>query len=193
MHISEGVLSLPVLVTGWVGTGLGIGISLKKITVDEIPKMGMLAAVFFVASLIHVPLGPTSVHLLLNGLVGIILGILALPTLCIALLLQAILFQFGGLTTLGANTLIMGLPAVLAGYLFRLKPNPFWAGILAGLTVMTSALCAATALALSGEQFLNVAKLLVLAHLPVAGIEAVVTFFIITFILKVKPELISLK
>ncbi|WP_456324741.1 cobalt transporter CbiM [Desulfonauticus submarinus] len=191
MHISEGVLSLPVLITGWGITGIGLAIALKKLSPNEVPKMGILAAVFFVASLIHIPIGPSSAHLLLNGLVGILLEILALPTLFIGLLLQALLFQFGGITTLGANTAIMGLPAVMAGILFKLKPKPLWGGILAGLTVLTSAILAGISLGCSGEEFISVAKLLVLAHIPIAGIEAVISYFIVVFILKTKPELLK--
>ena len=41
-----------------------------RIREDEIPRVALVTAAFFVASLIHVRVGPTSVHLLLNGLVG---------------------------------------------------------------------------------------------------------------------------
>ncbi|MDQ7031163.1 MAG: cobalt transporter CbiM [Desulfonauticus sp.] len=191
MHISEGVLSLPVLITGWTGTVLGLAYSLKKLTTDQIPKMGILAAVFFVASLIHVPIGPSSAHLLLNGLVGLLLGIFAIPTIFIGLLLQALLFQFGGLTTLGANTVIMSFPAVIAGLIFHKRQSPLLAGILSALTVLTSAILAGLALGCSGEQFIPVAKLLVVAHLPIAGVEAIITYFIISFILKTRSELLN--
>ncbi|MCF8037428.1 MAG: energy-coupling factor ABC transporter permease, partial [Desulfobacteraceae bacterium] len=67
MHISEGILSLPVLAAGVGFAAAGTGIGLKKLDPDRIPKTGILAAAFFVASLIHVPIGPSSVHLILNG------------------------------------------------------------------------------------------------------------------------------
>lgn len=136
MHISEGVLSFPVLVSGWIYTGVGLFFSLKKLHNNEVPKMALLAAVFFVASLIHVPLGPSSVHLILNGLVGVLLGALSLPTLFVGLFLQALLFQFGGLTVLGANTLIVSLPALLAGLVFKWKPSVWIGGIVCGLAVL---------------------------------------------------------
>ena len=75
MHISEGVLSGSVLISGAALAAAGTGIGLKKLDYDQIAKAGMLSAAFFVASLIHVPIGPSNAHLILNGLVGILLGI----------------------------------------------------------------------------------------------------------------------
>jgi ABC-type Co2+ transport system permease subunit len=71
--------------------------------------------VLFLASLVHVPLGPSSIHLTLLGLAGLLLGWSAIPALFVALLLQGFLLQFGGLLSLGVNTTIMGT-AALSGY-----------------------------------------------------------------------------
>ena len=114
MHISEGVLSAPVLVSGGVLAAAGTAIGLKKIDYDQLARVGILSATFFVASLVHVPLfGPVSIHLIMNGLVGLLLGWAAFPAILVALLLQAVFFQFGGVPKLGVNTNIMGLPGVL--------------------------------------------------------------------------------
>jgi hypothetical protein len=118
MHISEGVLSAPVLISGGVLAAVGTAIGLKKIDYDQLARVGILSASFFVASLVHVPIGPSSVHLIMNGIVGLLLGWAAVPAILVALLLQAVFFQFGGITTLGVNTIIMALPAVLCSYLF---------------------------------------------------------------------------
>ncbi|HIJ20834.1 MAG TPA: cobalt transporter CbiM, partial [Deltaproteobacteria bacterium] len=107
MHISEGILSGPVLISGVALAAAGTAIGLKKLDYERIPRAAILAASFFVASLIHVPVGPSSVHLILNGIVGLILGWGAFPVILVALVLQAIFFQFGGITTLGVNTMIM--------------------------------------------------------------------------------------
>ncbi|MBW2637609.1 MAG: cobalt transporter CbiM, partial [Deltaproteobacteria bacterium] len=119
MHISEGVLSAPVLIAGAAVAVAGISIGLRRMDNDNIPKVAVLSSAFFVASLIHVPLGPASVHLVLNGIIGILLGWLSFPSIFVALTLQAILFQFGGITTLGVNTVVMALPGVICYYLFR--------------------------------------------------------------------------
>jgi cobalt/nickel transport system permease protein len=68
MHISEGVLSAPVLVTGAVLSFAGVAIGLKKMDYEKLPEVGVLSSVFFVASLIHVPIGPAAAHLVLNGI-----------------------------------------------------------------------------------------------------------------------------
>ena len=118
MHISEGVLSAPILGTGMALALAGTAVGLKKLKEDKIPRTAILSAAFFVASLIHVPIGPSSVHLILNGILGLMLGWVAFPSILIALLLQGMLFQFGGITTLGVNTVIMATPAVICHYLF---------------------------------------------------------------------------
>ena len=95
MHISEGVLPGWCLGVGWVLTAGGLYLGLRSINGEKIPRTALLSAAFFIASLIHVPIGVTSVHLLLNGLAGALLGWAVFPALFVALLFQAFLFQFG--------------------------------------------------------------------------------------------------
>ncbi|WVM89838.1 energy-coupling factor ABC transporter permease [Halopseudomonas pachastrellae] len=71
------------------------------------PLAALLGAAFMVASTLHMPVGVGSVHLILNGLAGLLLGWAVFPLFFVALLLQAALFSFGGFTVLGANLLIM--------------------------------------------------------------------------------------
>ena len=118
MHIAEGVLSAPVLITGAVVAAAGVAYGLKKIPANHFMLAGLLGAAFFVASLIHVPIGFSSAHLILNGLLGVVLGWAAFPVIFVALLLQAVLFQFGGFTVLGVNTATMGLGALAAYGIF---------------------------------------------------------------------------
>ena len=79
MHISEEILTAPVLLSGAALTVAGTAISFKKIDYNSITQVAILSAGFFVASLIHVPVWPSSMHLVLNGLVGIFLGWAAFP------------------------------------------------------------------------------------------------------------------
>ncbi len=198
MHISEGVLTPEVLIAGAAGAAIGLGIGLRRLKSRDIPKVALLTAAFFVASLIHVPVGPSSAHLILNGLLGIILGWEAFPAIFIGLTLQAVLFQFGGLTTLGVNTLNMALPAVLAGLVARpfmkqAKATPLalvMAGVMAACSIMLSALMVSLSLAFSGQGLATVGKLIFVVHIPVALIEAVITSSVVGFLLKVKPEII---
>jgi cobalt/nickel transport system permease protein len=54
VHISEGVLSGPVLIAGAASATAGTVIGSKKLDYDQIAKAGMLSATFFVASLIEI-------------------------------------------------------------------------------------------------------------------------------------------
>jgi cobalt/nickel transport system permease protein len=196
MHISEGVLSGPVLVSGMALTAVGTAVGLKKLDYDRIAQAGMLSAAFFVASLIHVPIGPASVHLILNGIVGLLLGWGAVPAILVALLLQGMIFQFGGLTTLGVNTVIMALPAVVCYCIFsRLlwkKPAVAFAAAFACgfLSVLLGAVLAGVALMFTEKNFFEIALLLAGAHLPVMIIEGFLTAFSVGFIKRVHPEML---
>ncbi len=197
MHISEGVLSPAVLAGGAALTVVGTTIGLKKLDYEAIPRVAILSAAFFVATLIHVPIGPVAEHLVLNGLMGLLLGWLAVPAILIALFLQALLFQFGGLTTLGVNTVTMAAPAVICFYAYRglLRRRGTIAGVAAfacGATgILLSGLLVAAALITTGQAFLRVAELVLLAHIPVMIIEGVITLFIFLFLKKVRPEMLE--
>lgn len=199
MHISEGVLSPSVLIAGAALTTAGVAVGLKKLEIEEIPSTGILSAAFFVASLVHVPIGPASVHLVLNGLLGLILGWKAFPAILVGLALQALLFQFGGITSLGVNTLNMALPAVICYYLFgwgvkvgtRVHVLTFAAFACGFCAVLISSVLVGLSLYLTGEAFLPAAKVVVAAHFPVMLIEGVLTAACAFFLRRVKPELLE--
>ena len=197
MHISEGILTAPVLISGGVIAATGTIIGLKKVTYDQIMPTALLSSAFFVASLIHVPLGPGSIHLVLNGLLGIILGWTSFPAILIALFLQAIFFQFGGLVVLGVNTVTMAVPALCCSYLARpglnnSKLRPIAAFCAGGLAILLSSLLMALALALSDSGFLATAKVIVVANVPIMIIEGCITMFTVTFLARVQPEILDI-
>ncbi len=200
MHISEGILSVPVLTVGAAVTLTGLAIGIKRVKPADIPKVALLTAAFFVASLVHVPIGPSNAHLVLNGLLGVLLGWAAFPAIFVGLLLQAVLFQFGGLTTLGVNTANMALPGIFFGLLARRfmdlsKPgfSAVVAGIAGGLSILGSGLLVAMSLGLSGDSFSLVSKIIFTAHVPIAVVEALVTGFVTRFLMKVKPEIVGIR
>ncbi len=199
MHISEGVLSPTVLLGGAALTTAGVAIGLKRLDYEEIPSMGILSAAFFVASLVHVPIGPVSAHLVLNGLLGLMLGWKAFPAILVGLGLQGLLFQYGGITTLGVNTFNMAFPAVVCFYLFGWGVRP---GATPFVFALTAFACGSCAIMLSGvfvgfclystgEAFLPAAKLVIAAHLPVMLIEGGLTAACALFLRRVKPELLE--
>lgn len=199
MHISEGILSGPVLAGGALLGLAGTAAGLRRMRVEETPRTAMMSAVFFVASLIHVPFGPANVHLILNGLAGLLLGWAVFPALAVALGLQAVLFQFGGLTVLGVNTMNLAVPGVLAHAVFRaLLPRcrgaaaRFWLGAgLGAVSVLLSGLLLTAALALGGRAFLRVAVAVVVAHVPVMVADGLATGAAVLFLMKVRPDLLG--
>ena len=200
MHIAEGVLSAPVLIAGAVLAAGGIAIGLKRLGSDRMMTAGLAGAAFFAASLIHVPVGISSAHLILNGLIGVLLGWAAFPVIFTALLLQGVLLQSGGLTVLGVNTAAMGFGAVAAGMLFRAaagrSPSAARlsaAGFIAGASgILISGFLTASALFLTEEGFRAAAAALLAANLPVMIAEGVITLFVVRFLHRAEPELLKL-
>ncbi len=197
MHISDGVLPTTVSVAGYLASGAIAAWSVRRTRNEQLPKIAVVSATFFVASLIHIPFGPTSVHLLLPGLVGALLGPSGFLAILLGLLLQSLLFQFGGLTALGANALMMGLPALFCGLFFQslkgenVRRQALVGGLAGGLGTLLAAVLLAVLLASGGEDFFGVARLALAAHLPVIVIEAAVTAVTVSFLARVKPELLQ--
>jgi len=126
VHIPDGILPAQVCIAGYGLTGLVTWYSLRQINrkgdpSDQIPKASLLTAAFFVASSIYIPIPPSSVHLVLNGLLGVVLGYFAYPAILIGLFFQALVVGHGGLTTLGVNASMMGIPALMAYHIFQLR------------------------------------------------------------------------
>src|SRR4051812_3100228 len=74
VHIADNVLAWPWLGGGWVLAATLVFFGAWRMRDEEIPRVALLTAAFFVASSIHVRLGPGSAHLLLGGLLGVVLG-----------------------------------------------------------------------------------------------------------------------
>ena len=196
MHISEGVLNPEILIGGAVISFAFTAYALKKLKNEDIPLVAVFSALFFIASFIHIPVGPVSIHLILNGIIGGILGVRAFISIFIALLLQGVLFGYGGISTLGINTLNLALPALIGWYILSLHVNSvslkkvqyFLVGF---MSVAVSALFLSITLALNGESFLNASKVAFLAHIPVMFIEGVITMFALIFLNKVYPQILK--
>ena len=200
MHIADGVLSTPVVATTAVATAAVLAYSVKGMKEEEIPKTSLMAGVFFAVSLISIPVGPSSIHPLFAGLLGVILGRRAPLALFVGLLLQAVLFQHGGLTTLGANTLMLSIPALLAGFLYYSMPKQaviFRGALVGALSVMITVLVLIVLLIITDMRFgqgtFSVINILIAGHLPLAAIEAVVTGFALQLIARAKPEMLEHK
>ena len=169
--------------------------SIRGVTDDEIGRLGVMSAAFFVASQVHFPTGAGSVHLLLNGVAGVVLGGRAPIALTVGLVLQALLFAHGSLASLGANAVVYCFPAILARPLLditrRLPAFPRGATVGAAVALLTIAGSAAT-LALGGEDSVRAAAPLALAfNLPVVVVEAVAVGFLVSYLSMARPEMLG--
>ena len=195
-HIPDGILSAPVLIGGAIIAAGGVGLGLKRLDDRAIPRAGILAAAFFAGSLIAVPVGPSSVHLLLSGLMGILLGFGTFPAMAVALLLQALLFGFGGLTTLGVNIVNIALPGVVLGLLFgptirstaSASLRTGLAAAVGALSVLGTGGLVALSLALSSPDYAPVASVLLATYIPLAIGEAFITSVVVAFLARVSPD-----
>jgi cobalt/nickel transport system permease protein len=202
MHISEGILSATpegkgILLAGAVVAAAGTIVGLRRLDEEQIPKAAVLGSAFFVASTIQVPLGGSSVHLILSGLMGLVLGWGIFPVVLVGLILQAAFFSIGGPTVLGLNTVVMALPGVICYYLFGTavrgtsRTAIYAAGFAAGATgVILGALLSSLALLFADRTFTVLAGIFLAAHLPVALIEGLVTGCVVVLLRQVRPEVL---
>ncbi len=200
MHISDGMLPAYAWAAGYAVAGLAVAVEARRVRDRDVPRLALLASTFFAASLIHVPIGPVSVHLALNGLVGLIAGPGAVMVIAAGLLLQALLFGHGGLTALGVNIVNIAVPAVLLGSLCRMwmaSLPPARAALVAG--VAGAAIPAASLMMVLGwsavasdPAYAAGLRAFLLGSLPICLIEGVICAGTISYLLKVQPAVLGL-
>lgn len=198
MHISEGILKPEILL---IGAGLSLWMTFwafKLLKNEDIPKIAVLSALFFLASFIHIPIGPSSVHLILGGIVGALLGLQAFIAIFVALLLQGVLFGFGGLSTLGVNLFNLAFPTLISFFLFKIHLQHRWQKyllwfLIGFLPLLLSAILLSTTLSLNGDVFHSAAQLIMMSYFPLMVIEGFITLFTFRFIEKVSPFILQRK
>ena len=192
MHISEGVLSAPVLLAGWAVTAPAVAAILWRVRQSEIPRIACFSALFFVASFVHLPVGVSSMHLMLSGLVGAFLGSRAILAIFVALFLQGVFFGFGGLSVLGVNTAVIGFPAVLGGLFaaavkaqeLKVRTQKIYLFLAGFVPIVCSMLLLDLVLFISGREFFAIATLISLEGAILAVLEGIITLFALSFIAK---------
>jgi cobalt/nickel transport system permease protein len=123
MHIPDGFVNVGTAVVTYAASAGVVGYSVRRtnqaLQEREVPLMGVMAAFVFAAQMINFPVaGGTSGHLLGGALVAILLGPWAGSLIITAVLIvQALLFQDGGILALGANVFNMAVVGVWTGYL----------------------------------------------------------------------------
>ena len=221
MHIPDGYLSpatcavtYAAALPFWIVASRRVGAMMQT---TAVPLIALVSAFCFVVMMFNVPLpGGTSGHAVGMGIAAIVLGPWpAIAAISIALLVQAVFFGDGGLTTFGANSLNMAVVGALVAYaVYRLiagnaaltSRRRVVAGAMAGyVAINVAALCAGVEFGLQPALFhdaagaplyapypLSVAvPAMLLGHLTFAGLaEALITGGLIAWLQASEPELL---
>src|SRR5690606_37854850 len=115
----------------------------------------------------------------------------------LGIILQAIIFGHGGVTVIGVNAIMLGGGALVAYLVWQLRHHfsfakkEFVFGALAGaVATISSGVVLALALLSTGEAFIAVSGMILLAHIPIMLIEAAVVGACAEFLHRVKPEIL---
>jgi cobalt/nickel transport system permease protein len=212
MHISEGILPL-----GWASLWFAVALpfvalgcrELKRISQHDLamkPLVGLLAAVVFIISCmpIPVPTAGTCAHPCGTAISAILVGpYISVLISTVALLIQALVMAHGGLTTLGADIVSMGIIGSFTSYaVFKglrkfgapLGVAAFCAGVLTDwATYMATALELASGIR-GSEPFLPLFTKIVVAfvptQLPLGLLEGAMTAGMVTLLARKRPDLL---
>ena len=121
MHIADGVLGFEATIVVSTISAIALFKAIKELKNEDISITAVCSAMFFIASFIHIPFGVTQIHLILLGVIGILISWSSFVSIFVALLLQALLLGYGGISSLGVNLFIMATPAVIIYYLYNLQ------------------------------------------------------------------------
>ena len=206
MHIPDGFLSAPVWAAAGAVSAAAVALSGARLgkTLEEkqVPLMGVTAAFIFAAQMVNFPIAAgTSGHLGGGVLAALLLGPWAGTLVMTAVLVvQALLFQDGGITALGANVLNMGLLPCLLGFVVYRLLRRLLAGTrgalisafaTAWLLVVLSASLAAAQLSLSGTIPLRLVLPAMAGIHALIGIgEGLITAAALAFLLRVRRDLV---
>lgn len=207
-HIPDGFLSPPVIACTTAASAVALGLAARRsrnaLGEQQAPLLGATTAFVFAAQMFNFPLGAgTSAHLLGGVLVAVLAGPWAgMLAIFSVVLVQALLFQDGGITALGANTLNMAVLGAGGGWLIYrwgvlivgdgARSRVVAAAVAAFVSALVTGVAAGLELGLSGVVPVRTAVLAVGgAHIPVGATEALITAGIVSMILRSRPDLVT--
>ncbi len=198
MHISDGVLGLETTLIVSVISLIALVKAVRELKNEDISLTSVASAMFFIASFIHIPFGVTQIHLILLGVIGILISWSSFVAIFIALLLQALLLGYGGITSLGVNLFVMATPAVIVYYINKneifSKINEKVRFFLIGfLGTFFATLFLVLILYFSKTEYEWAAYSIFTVNLFTMTIEGFVSMFLLMFIKKVYPKILENK
>jgi cobalt/nickel transport system permease protein len=204
LHLPDGIISFEQAAIYWIITLVIISIFLYKFSKDENKEKRIISIALFsvftmVVTSVSVPspLG-VPIHFFLIPMIAIILGPLSSTIVSfVTLLMQALILNMGGITTLGANFLVMGFILSIATYgFYRVfsylnEKAAIFASTIIGIMFATFSQVAI--LLISGAMNFDILlSTLVPFYLFISLIEGFANVVIITAIEKTKPEIIEI-
>lgn len=203
VHLADGQISMAPVSVAWILCLLVLLTTCWKLSEDEAPGVALFAGVFFLGSLLSIPVpaGPKT-HLLLTGMVGMILGARAFPAIMMGCAMQALLFAHGGPTSIAMNSLVMGLPAVLVGSIGRrMVANVGKPGMVrligfatgASAAILTVMIHAGVLLVWGQGSWATSALALVAIHLPLMLIEGFVSAAVVGLVWRARPGMLGIR
>ena len=196
MHISDGVLGLETTLIVSAISIIALVKAVRELKNEDISLTSVASAMFFIASFIHIPFGVTQIHLILLGVIGILISWSSFVAIFVALLLQALLLGYGGISSLGVNLFIMAMPAVMVYYIYNTtfiknlndKIKFFLVGFLGTFfaTVFLTLI-----LYFSKEEYNYVAIRVFGINIITMLIEGTISMFLLLFIKKVYPKILK--
>ncbi|MGN0176354.1 MAG: energy-coupling factor ABC transporter permease [Methanobrevibacter sp.] len=204
MHLPDGIISFEQAAFYWIITLIIISIFFYKFSKDENKEKRIISIALFsvftmVVTSVSVPspLG-VPIHFFLIPLVAILLGPLSGTIVSfITLIMQVLILNMGGITSLGANFLVMGFILSIVTYCFyklfiqlNEKMAIFGSTIIG---IMFATFGQVVILLISGAMNLDILlSTLVPFYLFIAFIEGFANVIIITSIEKTKPQAIEI-
>jgi cobalt/nickel transport system permease protein len=210
MHIPDGFVTAPVAAAGWALSAGSLGYAVRRTSRElkekQVPLMGVLAAFIFAGQMLNFPvMGGTSGHLIGAALATIMVGPwAAMLIMTSVVVIQAVLFQDGGLLALGVNIFNMAVLAAVTGHLVYsvlgfLARNGGWgrwaSAFLAGWTsVVVTSVAASIELALSGTSPLLVAlPAMGFVHIFIGLGEGLITAAVVAVVENARRDLLELR
>lgn len=196
MHISDGVLGLETTLIVSAISLIALVKAVRELKNEDISLTSVASAMFFIASFIHIPFGVTQIHLILLGVIGILISWSSFVAIFVALLLQALLLGYGGISSLGVNLFIMAMPAVMVYYIYNTtfiknlndKIKFFLVGFLG---TFFATIFLTLILYFSKEEYNYVAISVFGINIITMLIEGTISMFLLLFIKKVYPKILK--
>ena len=213
MHIPDGLMDPKIALLGWVEFLFVIAGAMwfarKSVKDKDLPRVALLCAGIFVAQMVNFPVGGgTTGHLIGGTLFAVLVGpATAIVGMTVVILIQALMFGDGGITSFGLNALNMAVIAPLMGWgtytliaqmVGNERGESKWIALATGAwasVFVASAACAAelsVSYAVSGGSYgigATISVPAILGYHAVIGIgEALITVGVMAYLSHVAPD-----